>query len=152
MKCCCMQTADCDHKRSHAEKHGFASWAPGNKLVRDFIIEGADQSACWLHPNHANDAVAYGELGDQAARAPPLVAPPSGPGFSQGHGAYRWYKDAKTQQKLKFDKRNKTSDRSRGSRPQARRESTGDRSRDMNRTDLVFCLLRVELRTPFVVS
>ena len=72
--------------------------------IWDFIIERADQSACWLHPNFSNNAVAYGELGDQAARAPPLVAPPSGPGGSQGHGTYRWYKDAKTQQKLNFDK------------------------------------------------
>ena len=106
VSCYIQQTIQYDHKRHHAEKNGEANWGSGKDLkVWDFFLARTDGSVCWLHPSWSvKGEAAYAEMDAQALGAPPLAAPTTGPGGSDGRYTFAKYKTARIQRSLRFDK------------------------------------------------
>ena len=119
VKCCCSaMDNNYDHKRAIAEKSGVMTWQRADQSkpheTWDFVCHRDDNSSCWLHPNFGDGKVAYGEgacpnLHSSGVR---LHAPTSGPGGS-GYKLFKYYKEARVDALLKFDKSKNTLKRKR---------------------------------------
>ena len=119
VKCCCSaMDNNYDHGRATAAKLCVMTWQRADKSkpheTWDFVCHRDDNSSCWLHPNFGDGKVAYGEgacpnLHSSGVR---LHAPTSGPGGS-GYKLFKYYKEARVDEWLKFDKSKNTIKRKR---------------------------------------
>ena len=103
VKCSCEITQPYDHKREHAELRGSASWKPQSNehSIWDFVLVRSDNSSCWLHPNWANNSVEYGEIAIQNMQ---VIQPPSTGRGGAGPKFFKYFKCARVDQPMKFDR------------------------------------------------